>query len=456
MLSAFTRPIPSAIENIIASQQQHASLTAQPRSVEPAYSTKAIDAQRKTADIVVAGALACDYSCDFAPLEENLTNPQQQTSNPATIRQSLGGVAHNVAKAAHYIGGNVKLISLVGNDLDGNSARDQLASEGMRTDGVEVCKLEEARTARYVAVNDAKKDLVVAMADMNLLNTHGPEYMQNQWKKELQEQSPNYFVADANWEPHLLLSWFKTAKAAGSYTAYEPVSVAKGSRLFTPVRVAAKTPLELTSSKQKELGIFPSHDINLMAPNAMELAAIHSLARDSGVLDKESWWAVINEMNIPSSGIRSQLVHVTSPEIVDQGIPQQAIQLLPFVPCIITKLGSEGVLLAMLLQDGNPLLRSPEAAPYIISRNLEDVKHHDVGGLYMRHYPPVSKLEESQIVSVNGVGDTFLGALISAMNATGRGVEELVDFAQRTAVLTLQSPEAVSTRLRELSIDDEL
>lgn len=44
-------------------------------------------------DMLVAGSLAIDLSCDFAPLasQKATVNPSVQTSNPATIEQSLGG-----------------------------------------------------------------------------------------------------------------------------------------------------------------------------------------------------------------------------------------------------------------------------------------------------------------------------------------------------------------------------
>jgi len=391
------------------------------------------------ADVLVAGALAVDYSCDYAPFSDQRNTPQMNTSNPARITQSLGGVAHNVAKAAHYLGADVKLLSLVGDDLDGRSARHRLEDEGMRVDGIEVCAGADARTARYVAINDAKKDLVMAMADMNLLNSHGESYIRDVWEPEMRQNGSLWFVADANWEPRILHNLFASASSAKCLTALEPVSVAKGSRLFK--RLPRDTP------GPKELTVFPENTIDLMTPNAMELAAMHTVARDEGLLEEQQWWKVIDELGIPSSGIRSRLVDVSSKKVVDQGIPQQAIQLLPFVPCIATKLGAEGVLLTMMLQKGDPRLHSQDAAPYIISRNSAP-SEIGVAGVYMRLYPPVARLADDEIVSVNGVGDTFLGALIAAMQQTGKGIEELIDFAQEAALLSLQSAASVSPELR--------
>ena len=57
-------------------------------------------------------------------------------------------------------------------------------------------------------------------------------------------------------------------------------------------------------------------------------------------------------------------------------------------------------------------------------------------------------------MSVNGVGDTFVGTLIAALakNGTTARIEEFIDLAQRAAVLTLKSSESVSSGLGKLQI----
>ena len=57
--------------------------------------------EEESIDMVVAGSLAVDLSCDYRPLRGERSNPSTATSNPAVITQSLGGVGHNVATAAH-------------------------------------------------------------------------------------------------------------------------------------------------------------------------------------------------------------------------------------------------------------------------------------------------------------------------------------------------------------------
>lgn len=75
---------------------------------------------RKEADILVAGSIALDLSCDFAGASNASDhNLQLHTSNLAKIRQSIGGVGRNVALAAHKVRGGltVRLCSMVGADM---------------------------------------------------------------------------------------------------------------------------------------------------------------------------------------------------------------------------------------------------------------------------------------------------------------------------------------------------
>lgn len=80
-------------------------------------------------DILVLGSVAVDLSCDYSPKKEISKKwrpetdfsivPKMHTSNIATISQSVGGVGHNVALAAHRAGSSldVRLHSAVADDL---------------------------------------------------------------------------------------------------------------------------------------------------------------------------------------------------------------------------------------------------------------------------------------------------------------------------------------------------
>ena len=140
---------------------------------------------------------------------------------------------------------------------------------------------------------------------------------------------------------------------------------------------------------------------------------------------------------------------VTSPELVDAGIPQQAIKLLPFFPTILTKLGPKGVLMTKLLSSEAPELWDEGERQYVLSRNTTANGKAGVGGLYVRLFPVEKVLPPEEVVSVNGIGDTFCGALAVGL-AKAKKVQDVVGFAQRAASLSLRSRESVSPELKGL------
>lgn len=438
---------PAASNNTAQGVSKGVGITSKPE-VQPTTSTG------EAPNVFVAGSLALDLACDYSIQPGRATGggtlkPALQTSNPARITQSLGGVASNVARAAHLMGARVRLCSAVGDDLSGKAALEALSAAEMPTVGVKTLSSDrDSRTAQYVAFNDSDKSLVMAMADMSILEgtasgegTIG-DALENFWLPQLRESQPSHLVMDANWPQQHLVRWLEAARQAKAHITFEPVSTVKGSRLFS-------------LPKPYELSVFPTPSIHLATPNAHELSAMYTTARESSAFERSDWWEVIDALGIPHSGARTQLALATSSTLVDEGIPQQSIQLLPFIPSICTKLGSQGVLLTQLIPANDERLSSGEYAPYTISRcanGTEDTL--GVGGVYMRLFPAVEEVKAEDVVSVNGVGDTFAGTLVAGLASKGQGarIEDLVDLAQRAAVLTLKSMESVSPGLGTLRL----
>jgi pseudouridine-5'-phosphate glycosidase/pseudouridine kinase len=404
----------------------------------PASSTSSTIEPVVAADVVVAGALAVDFSCDYAPFSTttNQVDPLPHTSNPATITQSLGGVAHNIAKAAHLLGASVHLHSAVGEDLSGRAALGQLEEEGMLVAGIEMLA-KPARTAQYVAVNNANKDLALAMADMSILETI-PQHTISILATSVFEEStsrPNIFVADANWSSTALHTWLQAARHASTTTIFEPVSTAKAIRIFPPT----------SSSSASTFTVYPEPLVDIITPNTYELSALHNFAHQASHFEHPAWFSVIDALGIPMSGLRVPLAINTTSEIVDQGIPQQAVKLLPFFSTILTKLGPQGVLMVKLLAADAPELRDDAERQYVLARNMTG--HESIGGLYVRLFPPKRILAPEEVISVNGIGDTFCGALAVGL-VNGSKVQNVIDFAQKAASLSLRSRESVSPELK--------
>ncbi|KAH6697378.1 Indigoidine synthase A like protein-domain-containing protein [Plectosphaerella plurivora] len=423
MLGAAPYPSPAqAVKSESSASKYHVSTSKAAPSAPPN--------EAGPVDILVAGSVAVDLSCDFQPLSPGKgQTPKLETSNPAAINQSIGGVGHNVALAAHRASSDsrVRLCSLVGDDTAGRTVLASLHANGLDTTYIRQLGSDyhvANRTAQYVAVNDADKSLVLAMADMGIFSNHSfPEY----WRSAVAGAKPKWLVVDGNWSPKDVRAWVNAGREYGARVAFEPVSTAKSVALF--------------SRDNLDLGVFPRAAVDLASPNTHELLAMWTAAKEHGFFDSHEWFRVMDAFGI-HAGARERFVHMTSRALTDEGVPVQTMQLLPYIPTMVTKLGSRGCLLTTILGRDDPRLSDYAHREYILTRAHPD--HPTVGGVYMRMYPAAEHVED--VVSVNGVGDTFLGVLVNGLARGGR-VERLIDVAQKGAVLTLKSHEAVSPDL---------
>ena len=387
-------------------------------------------------DLIVIGSLASDTICDYCPLAGSASIiPAMKTSNPAIISQRVGGVGFNIARAAQLVGGKVSLCSMVANDIAGTALKEVVTKKyGMATDRIATLASHVAQTAQYVAIDDTKKDLVMAAADMSIFES-SQAASEALWSEKLANTSTEWAVVDANWSPEALKTILRSLRTISSppKIAFEPVSAEKSTRLFCG-------PLSPTD-------VFPRHLMDLTTPNAIELRTMHSSARDKEFLATSEWWDVVNRFNLPQSGSRDAFVRMLGNDLVDQGIPQQVIQLLPFVPAILTTLGSRGCLLAQILPAQDARLSDMSSTPYILSRS--ELSSSSIGGIYMRLFP-AEKVPQEDIVSVNGVGDTLLGVLLASLARNKGHIEDYLTLAQKAAVLTLKSKEGISPRIKDM------
>lgn len=436
--SNITRATSIAVElsRLLASEPRPASSTNAhvptfPASGKPSEPSVVVDAK---ADVLVAGGVAVDFSCDYTISDRSGgESPQLHTSNPASISQSIGGVGHNVALAALRACSQtrVKFCSMVGDDIAGSTVLASLRKSGLDTTYIQKLDSTEypgARTAQYVAVNDASRNLVMAMADMSIFAQHS---FPDQWRSTMAATNPKWLVVDGNWSASTIRDWVRIGKDHNAKVAFEPVSVEKSKGLFTPERGIPK------------LNIFPHASVDLASPNTYELAAMYEVAKENGFFDSYEWFDVIDAFGM--RGARDRFMRLTSAELTDAGVPVQCVNLLPYIPTLVTKLGPNGVLYTAILGRDDPRLKDRDAEDYILARAAPN--HPTVGGIYMRLFPRAETVEN--IVSVNGVGDTFLGVLVSGLSRGG-DIEKLIHVAQRGAVLTLKSTQSVSPELYRL------
>lgn len=245
------------------------------------------------------------------------------------------------------------------------------------------------------------------------------------------ETKPKWLVTDGNWSPEQLRTWLQAGRENKSQVIFEPVSVEKSRGLFCRERGLHK------------LRIFPDPSVALASPNQYELAAMHQAAQENDYFESSEWFGIIDSFGM--RGARDKFVHIAGQALTDAGVPLQSVQLLPYIPTVITKLGAQGVLMTSILSKDDARLRDRDEEEYILSR--APPTHPSVGGIYMRLFPAAKKVEE--VISVNGVGDTFLGVLVAGLAQGGR-VDRLINVAQKGAVLSLQWPGSVSPKVATL------
>ena len=414
-------------------------------------------------DVLVAGSVAKDLSCDYKPLAPVSTDfgngdargahesklaatgtLKLATSNPASIRSSIGGVGHNIALALHHLGVPIGFCSAVGNDPEGEAILRALKSERLSTYGIQ--KRRDGRTSQYIALNNTDKSLFTAVADMSIFDRKIDEdKFYGTWRPIFEQQQPKWVILDANWSPEALEVWTELAKIPkfAARVVFEPVSVEKSIRAFPPF-------MTLTHDQQ----IF-----DLTTPNEYELEAMYEKAmslhnqRVTGSYFPEDLTSFFSKhvasclsRNEQHDGPRRHGVKVAA---------VQALYLLRYFKTILVKFGSAGILQVSSLLQGDPRFRLQRAQPFLVDEEAvrrSGISHQisSMRGIYLRWHPPAVNVPADEIVSVNGVGDTFLGVLVAGLARTEQSIEELIHIAQLGAVMTLKSPESVSEMLRTL------
>lgn len=114
-------------------------------------------------------------------------------SNPGKVRMSPGGVGRNIAENLVRLGVETRLISAVGNDIQGGRIMDEARRIGLNVEDSFV--MEGQRTSTYLSVLDESGDMEAAIADMDIFDKITPELIAS--KKHIIESS-SVCVVDTN------------------------------------------------------------------------------------------------------------------------------------------------------------------------------------------------------------------------------------------------------------------
>ena len=123
-------------------------------------------------------------------------NVKLGTSNPASVSESVGGVARNIAENLGRLGNRISLITTIGEDHDGRLI-EQASKAFINFDLVE--KQKEQSTGSYTAVLDEYGELVVAMANMSIYDQLSSDIIK---KHEAILQKASCIIIDLNCPAH--------------------------------------------------------------------------------------------------------------------------------------------------------------------------------------------------------------------------------------------------------------
>ncbi len=144
------------------------------------------------------------------------------TSNPSRISTSPGGVARNIAHNLARLGASVGLITVIGNDHQGEAVL-----EATNAAGVDVSRIRSTAiaTGTYIAILNPDGELVTAMNDMRAVDDITPDIIAT-FAGDIAHAK--FVVADCNLP---LATLEAIAALARDKLFVEPVSVPKSQKL---------------------------------------------------------------------------------------------------------------------------------------------------------------------------------------------------------------------------------
>jgi hypothetical protein len=171
----------------VASSSSARSSTGQPWSVE---SPKILEPG--PVDIMVIGSMAVNLTCTVPAVSRS--SMILHTSHPAKMHASAGGVAHNVALATSYASSkSVRLVTALGSDPEGAWLREYVHNKGLDVRFIS----GNAETARSVAIHDKEGQLVVAAADMSIIEG----FQEEDIRREIRSGKPKLVAFDGHISP---------------------------------------------------------------------------------------------------------------------------------------------------------------------------------------------------------------------------------------------------------------
>ena len=94
-------------------------------------------------------------------------------SNPGSLHTSLGGVCRNICENLARLGEDIRLITVVGDDVQGRGILEGCTKAGIDMRAARV--LPGERSSSYISIMDGDGDMLLAMSDMHIIKQLNPQ-----------------------------------------------------------------------------------------------------------------------------------------------------------------------------------------------------------------------------------------------------------------------------------------
>ena len=192
------------------------------------------------------------------------------------------------------------------------------------------------------------------------------------------------------------------------------------------------------------------------SPNILELTQMYAAVRAEPfeLTSHGRWWAVIDNMAL-GSAFRQDLEHLVRLEssslpgtkgdlayLLDKGIAQMSVNLLPFINHIIVKCGELGVFAVFRIPaDAAKTSLWAQETTNIKARQVI-AQGKDGGIVVIKHFPALA-LPPGGVLNVTGAGDSLVGSILASLVKSPKAfldpvaLDGLVEQSQKVRFETL-------------------
>uniref|UniRef100_A0A0E0KZA8 MaoC-like domain-containing protein n=2 Tax=Oryza punctata TaxID=4537 RepID=A0A0E0KZA8_ORYPU len=384
-------------------------------SSPPVLHQNLLGAMRLESSPVIIGGMVLDIHAKPS------MQPHPGTTVPGMVKYVSGGVARNIAECICKLETQPFMISVVGNDMAGDFLLKYWRSAGLCTDGI--LQVDDITTPIVSNVFDGSGELIAGVASVGAVE----KFLSPTWiyQFRLHISTAPLLMLDANLSPDSLEAACKIAHESGVPVFFEPVSLAKGSRIAPIAKYITYT-----------------------SPNEIELVA---MANSFSPPEK------YNFVKMEQSKNKAKAVE----HLFEMLSPAMFFLLENGIKFLLVTLGSNGVFVCCkectslmdqqkseMMSFLTPLLEKLEGC--FPSNMLVDLPREGSSRTCVIHLPAVS----ASVVSLTGAGDCFVGGVISAL-CGGLGMMQSVAVGIAIAKSSVESEANIPDKFSAATIADD-